>query len=68
VPSLVADRRVEDNSAEAHILEEAEAKVEATTSFDVSGPKRIVCPTCNAELSLDEAATHDHLQPAGATR
>lgn len=68
VPSLVADRRVEDNSAEAHILEEAEAKVEATESFDVSGPRHITCPVCSLDLTIDEAANHDHLQPATAGR
>jgi branched-chain amino acid transport system permease protein len=65
VPSLVADRRVVDTSEQDHVLEDAEAKVEATESFDVLRERRILCPVCSADLSIDEAAEHDHLQPAG---
>ena len=68
VPSLVADRRVVDTSEQEHVLEAAEASVEATESFDVSGPRHIVCPVCNEELTIEEAADHDHLQPATAGR
>jgi branched-chain amino acid transport system permease protein len=68
VPSLVADRRIETGEGEEHVLEDAEASVEATESFAVLGDRRIVCPTCGADLSMEEAADHDHLQPATAGR
>lgn len=68
VPSLVADRRVVDTSAEEHVLEDAEASVESTESFAVLGERRIVCPVCGVELTVDAAADHDHLQPAAAGR
>jgi len=66
VPSLVADRRVENSPEEDHVLEDAEASVEATTSFDVLAERRIVCPVCSVELSVEQAAEHEHLQPVGA--
>jgi branched-chain amino acid transport system permease protein len=66
VPSLVADRRVETGEGEEHVLADAEASVEATESFDVAHGRRIVCPVCSVELTVDEAAEHEHLQPVGA--
>ena len=68
VPSLVADRRVETGEGEEHVLEEAEASVESTDSFDVAHARRIVCPVCEEHLTVDEAAEHDHLVPAAAGR
>jgi len=68
VPSLVADRRVETGEGEEHVLEEAEASVESTDSFDVSHARRIVCPVCEEHLTVDEAAEHDHLVPVAAGR
>jgi branched-chain amino acid transport system permease protein len=61
VPSLVADRRVVDTTAEDHVLEQAEASVESTESFAVLGERYIVCPVCDAHLGLEEAADHEHL-------
>ncbi|HEX4904211.1 MAG TPA: ABC transporter permease [Acidimicrobiales bacterium] len=66
VPSLVADRRIETGEGEEHMLEDAQAHVDATESFDVSGPRRIVCPVCHVALTVDDAADHDHLKPVGA--
>jgi branched-chain amino acid transport system permease protein len=69
VPSLVADRRVVSSPEEDHVLEDAEAKVESVESFDIT-MRRIVCPVCSEELTVEQAADHDHLQPAttGRTR
>jgi branched-chain amino acid transport system permease protein len=61
VPSLVADRRVETGEGEEHVLEDAEASVEKTESFAVLGERRITCPVCNEELTMVEAAEHEHL-------
>jgi hypothetical protein len=60
VPSLVADRLVAEEPKD--LITQAEAHVEQVQSFDVSG--KIACPVCNDLLTLDEAAHHDHLQPA----
>jgi branched-chain amino acid transport system permease protein len=68
VPSLVADRRVVDTSEQEHVLEDAEASVESTESFAVLGERHIICPVCNDELTIADAADHDHLQPAVAGR
>ena len=66
VPSLVADRRVEiDAEASADAVVGAEARVEATQSFDAVEP-RVACPVCGSVLRLDEAADHEHLQLTGA--
>ena len=50
---------------EEHMLEDAQAHVDATGSFDVTGPKHIVCPVCHVALTMDDAADHDHLKPVG---
>jgi branched-chain amino acid transport system permease protein len=56
VPSLVADRLVETGEDEQHVLEDAEA------GFDeVSASRQLACPVCGEELTLEEAAVHDHL-------
>jgi len=66
VPSLVADRRIELEEAEADIVIRAEEHVEEVDTFAVLHGRSIVCPVCEAELGLEEAAEHDHLRPAAA--
>ena len=61
VPSLVADRRVEQEEERAQdVIVSAEQHVEEVESFDVIG--KISCPVCNELLSLDEAKDHEHFQ------
>jgi hypothetical protein len=68
VPSLVADKRVEDSSAEQDVIEQAEHAVEEVDSFDViGGEPTIMCPVCGEVFSLETAAGHDHLQAPSAT-
>jgi hypothetical protein len=59
VPSLIADRRVEDENLSGQLIIEAERNVEEAAAAGVAA---IVCPVCNAHLSLAEAAEHDHLR------
>jgi branched-chain amino acid transport system permease protein len=66
VPSLVADRRVETGEGEEHVLEDAEHSVTEHESFAI-GARQIVCPVCDEHLTIEQAAEHDHLQPAGAS-
>jgi branched-chain amino acid transport system permease protein len=67
VPSLVADKRVEDTSAEQDVIEQAELAVEEVSSFAViGGEPTIVCPVCEEVLSLEAAAEHDHLRGQSA--
>ena len=62
VPSLVADRRVEQAEERAQdIIVTAEQHVEEVESFDIIG--KISCPVCDELLSLDEAKSHEHFQP-----
>ena len=62
VPSLVADRRVEQEEERAlDVIVAAEHHVEEVESFDVTG--KIACPVCEELLSLDEAKEHEHLLP-----
>jgi len=61
VPSLIEDRRVEE-LAEADVVEAAEGHVLQTAGFDVLRAPTIVCPVCDEQLTLDEAADHAHLQ------
>ena len=65
VPSLVADRRVEEaeQAAAKQAIELAEHHVEEVESFDRTGEPQIACPVCGLQLSLAEAAGHPHLQP-----
>ncbi|MHB8466610.1 MAG: ABC transporter permease [Acidimicrobiales bacterium] len=64
VPSLVADRRVEDQvkEQEAEIVELAERHIEATESF-AEDEQTITCPVCQEVLALSAAADHPHLRP-----
>lgn len=63
VPSLVADRRVEDQKEQDSVITEAEHHVEEVDTFDVLRQSAVVCPVCNEELPLDAAPDHDHLRP-----
>jgi branched-chain amino acid transport system permease protein len=66
VPSLVADRRVEQaHEHEQELIVQAEQHVEEVESFDVSGA--IACPECGASLTIEEALEHDHLRPGART-
>jgi branched-chain amino acid transport system permease protein len=62
VPSLVADRLVTNTSAEDHLIEDAEHHVEDDGAFEIMAEPMITCPVCQIGLTLDEAATHEHLQ------
>jgi hypothetical protein len=68
VPSLVADRRVQDDERqqEATIVEQVERRVVGFgASASLLGPS-ITCPVCDAELALHEAPLHEHLRSNGA--
>jgi branched-chain amino acid transport system permease protein len=81
VPSLVADRRVEDDQGHSSTLNggggsELDLVAAARHEHEVAerelydpGP-RLACPICHAPLSLDTVAGHEHLQvpeQAGST-
>jgi branched-chain amino acid transport system permease protein len=62
VPSLLADKLVEeDKQTEAEIVEQAERHVEEVESFDAVGG-RIGCPVCGEVLTVEAALQHDHLR------
>ncbi|HEX2038836.1 MAG TPA: ABC transporter permease [Acidimicrobiales bacterium] len=63
VPSLVADRRVEEQKEQDSVITEAEHHVEEVETFDVLGEAAVVCPVCGEELPLDDAPAHEHLRP-----
>lgn len=96
VPSLVADRRVEEQESRKAITEAgrhfeearvAEPGTEATSANATPGPAaaaagysapgsqssaldgtpRVMCPVCRTELTLAEAAEHEHLRLAPTT-
>jgi branched-chain amino acid transport system permease protein len=56
VPSLVADRLLEEEQQRS-IVQHAEEAVE-----HVDEPAPYVCPACDAELTLEELQTHEHLR------
>ena len=60
VPSLIADRRVEDENLSGELITEAERHVEEAAA--VGSEPAVVCPVCNAQLTLVEAADHEHLR------
>ncbi|MCU1448085.1 MAG: hypothetical protein JWP02_255, partial [Acidimicrobiales bacterium] len=63
VPSLVADRRVEEEQEEgADIIVSAERHVVEADSFAATAGPTITCPVCGEVLSLEEATGHDHLR------
>ena len=65
VPSLVADRRVQEEEAqqEAAIVEQAERHVVEMDGFEHAGVRSITCPVCHQVMDLDAALEHAHLQP-----
>ena len=67
VPSLLADKRVEEEERKAQdeIIEAAEQHVEEVESFDLATEPTILCPVCELVLTLDEAPNHDHLRAGG---
>lgn len=67
VPSLVADRRVEDDEGHAHTLSaEPEASLEqaATHGHEVleERPDALACPVCDEPLTIETFSTHEHLR------
>jgi branched-chain amino acid transport system permease protein len=58
VPSLVADRRLEEHEAMA--LVDAEEAAEQFAQLD-EGERRLECPVCREPLSLLTMAEHEHL-------
>jgi branched-chain amino acid transport system permease protein len=60
VPSLVADKRVEEEERQQEdaIVEHAERHVEEVDALDPS----LTCPVCGEALSMEEALQHDHLR------
>jgi branched-chain amino acid transport system permease protein len=60
VPSLIADRRVEDENISGELITEAERHVEEAAA--VGSEPAVVCPVCNQQFTLIEAADHDHLK------
>lgn len=64
VPSLVADKRVEDDDKKAqdNAIEAAEQLVEEAGSFDLITSPEILCPVCSEVLTLEAASAHDHLR------
>lgn len=65
VPSLVADKLVVDEKEQAGVIEAAEQHVEEVESFDIVNVPEIMCPVCAMVLTLDQAATHEHLRADG---
>jgi hypothetical protein len=59
VPSLIADRRVEDENLSGELITEAERSVEEVAAV---GEPLVVCPVCNEQLTLLDAAEHEHLR------
>jgi branched-chain amino acid transport system permease protein len=62
VPSLIADRRVEQAEEEGALVD-AERHVEELGSFEVLAEPTIACPVCGLEFRLPDAAAHEHLKP-----
>jgi branched-chain amino acid transport system permease protein len=59
VPSLIADRLVEDENLSGELITEAERHIEDAASAQ---EPVVSCPVCGAQLTLSEAAEHDHLR------
>jgi branched-chain amino acid transport system permease protein len=59
VPSLLADRRIEEHEATAIV--DAERTVEQLEEIEEESP-RLECPVCFESLSLLNVTTHEHLQ------
>jgi branched-chain amino acid transport system permease protein len=69
VPSLVADRRVEEDEQRqsAEIVIKAGEHIQEVESFDVVGAT-ITCPTCGETMPLEDAAEHEHLRAKAGTK
>ena len=66
VPSLVADRRVEDAEEQESVVTRAGEHVEEA-GFDALGEPSIRCPVCDEYLTLAAAADHEHLRATTPT-
>jgi branched-chain amino acid transport system permease protein len=67
VPSLVADRRVDDDDASRAISEAGARYTLGTSPTENEGQPMVSCPVCGAVLPVSLAAEHEHLRaPAGA--
>lgn len=69
VPSLLADRRVEDKLTDADettLIEQAEHHVDEVDTFDTVTAPVVHCPVCGIDLPLDQAPAHDHLRSPSA--
>jgi hypothetical protein len=64
VPSLIADRRVEDENLSGELITEAERHVEEAASV---GEAAVVCPVCGEQLTLLQAPDHEHLRVGAST-
>ncbi len=62
VPSLIADRRVEEEDVSGELITEAERHVEAVAAV---GEAALECPVCHERLSLAQASEHEHLRVVG---
>ena len=67
VPSLVADRRVEDDEGHGHTLSaEPDASLEqaAAHGHEVleERPDALACPVCDEPLTIETFSTHEHLR------
>ena len=59
VPSLIADRRVEEEDISGELITEAERHTEEAEAV---GEAVVVCPVCGEQLTLLEAPEHEHLR------
>jgi hypothetical protein len=64
VPSLIADRRVEDENLSGELITEAERHVDEAASV---GEAAVVCPVCGEQLTLLQAPDHEHLRVGAST-
>lgn len=60
VPSLIADRLVQDERIPDDLIVEAERHVEEAAA--VGTDAAVLCPVCGEQLSLADAAKHEHLR------
>jgi branched-chain amino acid transport system permease protein len=65
VPSLIADRLVEEEDRSGELISEAERHVEEAAA--VGSDAAVECPVCGERLSLVDAAEHEHLRVGAAT-
>jgi branched-chain amino acid transport system permease protein len=60
VPSLIADRRVENENLSGELITQAQRHVEQAAT--VATEAVVACPVCGSNLSLLDAAEHEHLR------